>query len=209
MVLSWSRRRRDASGHRRKPAATTTDGPPSELTEGTDARDQLVDWMVQPDNPFFARALVNRVWGAYFGRGLVEPVDDMRASNPPVNAALLDALAKYFVQLKYDQKALIRTILESRLYQLSSEANATNAADTRNFSRSYRRRLRAEVLLDAVGDVTGVPTSFSATWNGARALETWNFKMARNFWMPLVGRIPAVIRLANAIPRARWCRLCT
>ena len=124
--------------------------------------------MAQPDNPFFARALVNRVWGAYFGRGLVEPVDDMRASNPPVNAALLDALAKHFVQLKYDQKALIRTILESRLYQLSSEANATNAADTRNFSRSYRRRLRAEVLLDAVGDVTGVPTSFRKS--GALAL---------------------------------------
>jgi len=157
------------------------DGPPSELPEGTDARDRLVDWMAQPDNPFFARALVNRVWGAYFGRGLVEPVDDMRASNPPVNAALLDALAKHFVQLKYDQKELIRTILESRLYQLSSEANATNAADTRNFSRSYRRRLRAEVLLDAVGDVTGVPTSFSATWNGARALETWNFKIGSEF----------------------------
>ena len=157
------------------------DGPPAKLTEGTDARDRLVDWMAQPDNPFFARALVNRVWGAYFGKGLVEPVDDMRASNPPVNAALLDALAKHFVQLKYDQKALIRTILESRLYQLSSEANATNAADTRNFSRSYRRRLRAEVLLDAVGDVTGVPTSFSATWSGARALETWNFKIGSEF----------------------------
>ena len=94
------------------------------------------------------------MWGAFFGRGLVEPVDDMRASNPPVNAALLDALAKHFVKLKYDQKALIRAVMRSRLYQLSSVPNETNIGDTRNFSRAYRRRLSAEVLLDAVSDIT-------------------------------------------------------
>ena len=157
------------------------DSEPAKMAAGDDARQKLVDWMAKLDNPFFARAMVNRVWGAHFGKGLVEPVDDMRASNPPVNAALLDALAAHFVKLKFDQKALIRTILSSRLYQLSSEPNATNAVDTRNFSRSYRRRLSAEVLLDAVSDVTGVPTSFTATWNGARALETWNFKIGSEF----------------------------
>jgi hypothetical protein len=151
------------------------------LNEEADPRGLLVDWMVAPDNPFFARAMVNRVWGAFFGRGLVEPVDDIRASNPPVNAALLAALAKHFVDLKYDQKALIRTVMQSRLYQLSHKPNETNTADTRNFSRTYLRRLRAEVLMDAISDVTGVPSSFAATWPGARAMETWNFKIGSEF----------------------------
>ena len=163
------------------------DAPQPKLDAKDDPRDVLVDWMTQPDNPFFARAMVNRVWGAFFGRGIVEPVDDMRASNPPVNAALLDALAKHFVSLKYDQKALIRTVMQSRLYQLSSAPNDTNVADRRNFSRSYRRRLSAEVLLDAVSDVTGVPETYSATWPGARAMETWNFKISSEF-MDAFGR---------------------
>ena len=94
---------------------------------------------------------------------------------------LLDALAKHFVEIKYDQKALIRTVMQSRLYQLSHTPNETNTADTRNFSRMYLRRLRAEVLMDAIGDVTGVPSSFSATWPGARAVETWNFKISSEF----------------------------
>ncbi len=155
--------------------------PAPELDAKVDPREVLVDWMTAPDNPFFARAMVNRVWGNFFGRGLVEPVDDLRASNPPVNAALLDALAKHFVEIKYDQKALIRTVMQSRLYQLSHTPNETNTADTRNFSRMYLRRLRAEVLMDAIGDVTGVPSSFSATWPGARAVETWNFKISSEF----------------------------
>ncbi len=156
-------------------------GPSAVVAEGADPRTALVDWIVAPDNPFFARAMVNRVWEVYFGRGLVDPVDDLRASNPPVNAALLDALARHFVKNKYDQKALIRTVLQSRLYQLSHRPNETNAADTRNFSRMYLRRLRAEVLMDAVSDATGVPSSFASTWPGARALETWNFKISSEF----------------------------
>jgi len=157
------------------------DGPLAKLMPGADPRETLVDWMVAPGNPFFARAMANRVWGVYFGRGLVEPVDDLRASNPAMNAALLDALAKHFVDLKYDQKALIRTVMQSRLYQLSHKPNETNTADTRNFSRMYLRRLRAEVLMDAICDVTGVPTSFAATWPGARAMETWNYKIGSEF----------------------------
>jgi len=155
--------------------------PPPNLEAKADPREVLVDWMTAPDNPFFARAMVNRVWGNFFGRGLVEPVDDLRTSNPPVNAALLDALGKHFIEIKYDQKALIRTVMQSRLYQLSHAPNETNTADTRNFSRMYLRRLRAEVLMDAIGDVTGVPSSFSATWPGARAVETWNFKISSEF----------------------------
>jgi len=163
------------------------DGLVEEIQGNTDLRDQFATWIGKVDNPLFGRAMVNRVWGAFFGHGFVEPVDDMRASNPPVNANLLDALAKHFVELKYNQKLLIRTILQSRLYQLSSQPNETNVADTRNFSRSYRRRLSAEVLMDAVSDVTGVPASFSATWNGARAMETWNFKIGSEF-MDAFGR---------------------
>ena len=163
------------------------DGPVIDSKGESDLRYQLVDWIGKPDNPFFARAMVNRVWGVFFGHGLVEPVDDIRASNPAVNEPLLTALAKHFVDIKYDQKALIKTILQSRLYQLSSRPNQSNVSDTRNFSRSYRRRLGAEVLMDAVNDVTGTPSNFSATWNGARAMETWNFKIGSEF-MDAFGR---------------------
>jgi len=157
------------------------DAPTARLADGTDPRRALVDWLVAPDNPFFARAAVNRVWANFFGRGLVEPVDDFRISNPCVNPPLLDALAEDFVKHGYDLKHLMRTIMESRLYQLSSTPNETNLADTRNFSRAYRRRLAAEVLLDAVDDATGVPDTFAATPVGARATEVWSYKIESQF----------------------------
>jgi hypothetical protein len=157
------------------------DGPVLNLENGRDPRAALVDWMTSRDNPFFARAIVNRMWGELTGRGIVHPVDDFRASNPPSNERLLDALAKDFVEHKYDLKHLIRTIMASRVYQLSSEPNESNVADTRNFSRSYRRRLPAEVLLDAVSDLTGVPDSFDGLPPGARAVHTWNNKLDSNF----------------------------
>jgi hypothetical protein len=137
--------------------------------------------MTYPGNPFFARAAVNRVWAVFFGRGFVEPVDDFRVSNPVVNEALLDALARDFTRNHYDFKHLIRTILRSRLYQLSSEPNESNLADTKNFSRSLRRRLPAEVLLDAVGDVTGVLDEFTGVPPGARAMQTWSYKISSHF----------------------------
>jgi hypothetical protein len=157
------------------------DGPALDLADGRDPRQALVDWMTSRDNPFFARAIVNRVWGELMGRGIVHPVDDFRASNPPSNERLLDALAKDFVEHKFDLKHLIRTIMASRVYQLSSEPNESNVADTRNFSRSYRRRLPAEVLLDAVSDVTGVPDAFDGLPAGARAVHTWNNKLDSTF----------------------------
>ena len=112
-------------------------------------------WIIAPENPYFTRVIVNRVWADIMGRGIVDPVDDLRATNPPSNGALLDAMADDFRRHGYDLKHLIRTILASSVYALSSEPNDRNVADTRNFSRHYRQRLRAEVLLDAISDVTG------------------------------------------------------
>ncbi|MBI3416747.1 MAG: DUF1553 domain-containing protein [Verrucomicrobia bacterium] len=145
--------------------------------ESVDPRRALADWLTAPDNPFFARAAVNRVWAVFFGRGLVEPVDDFRISNPCVNPALLTALAEDFARHGYDLKHLLRTIMESRLYQLSSTPNDTNLRDTKNFSRAYRRRLPAEVLLDAVNDVTGVPDAWNALPVGSRATQAWSYKI--------------------------------
>ena len=138
-----------------------------------DPRQYLAAWMVRPENPFFARALVNRYWAHFFGRGITEMPDDMRVTNPPSNPELLDALAGDFVKHKYDLKHLIRTICLSRTYQLSSVPNEYNAKDRQNFARFYPRRLPAEVLLDAIDQATGVPTKFGqgVAGNPARAIE--------------------------------------
>jgi hypothetical protein len=157
------------------------DGAVLELAENTDPRPLLADWLTDPKNPFFAKAAVNRVWAAFFGRGFVEPVDDFRVSNPAVNEPLLNALAEDFARHGYDLKHLMRTILSSRLYQLSSTPNESNLTDTRNFSRSYRRRLPAEVLLDAVNDVTAAPDDFNGCPPGTRALQTWSYKVNSHF----------------------------
>jgi hypothetical protein len=153
------------------------DGPLAKADDKTDPRRSLADWLGDPKNPFFAKAIANRVWAAYFGRGIVDPVDDFRISNPASNPALLDALAKDLVAQKYDLKALMRTILRSHLYQLSSTPNDTNRADTKNFSRAYRRRLPAEVIADALSDVTGVPTKYPGLPEGSRAMQTWTYKI--------------------------------
>jgi hypothetical protein len=153
------------------------DGPRTHDAADTDPRRELVHWLTAPDNPFFARAAVNRVWAVFFGRGLVEPVDDFRISNPCVNPPLLNALADDFAKHGYDLKHLMRAIMESRLYQLSAMPNESNLADTRNFSRAYRRRLPAEVLFDAVNDATGVPDTFAAMPAGSRATQAWSYKI--------------------------------
>ncbi len=141
-----------------------------------DPREALADWMLAEDNPYFARVIVNRVWADLMGRGIVDPVDDLRATNPPSNGPLLDALAQDFRKHGYDLKELIRTIMTSQVYALSSRPNDRNAADTRNYSRHYRQRLRAEVLLDAVCDVTQVPETFAAMPPGSRAIQLWTFR---------------------------------
>jgi hypothetical protein len=163
------------------------DGPEIPYTPGVDPRVQLVDWMVHPKNPFFARAIVNRIWGEFMGKGIVDPVDDFRASNPPSNPELLDWLSADFVAHKFDLKHLMRRIMETAAYQRSSLPNASNAPDQRNFSHALRRRLPAEVLLDAVGDLTGARDTFGGLPAGSRAVQTWNHKLPSEF-MDAFGR---------------------
>lgn len=153
------------------------DGPPAEVEADADPRRALATWLLDPANPFFARAMANRVWCQFFGKGIVDPVDDFRLSNPPSNPALLDALAAELVRSHFDLKALMRTIMTSHVYQLSSEPNDTNAGDTRNFSRAYRRRMGAEMMADAVVDITGVPTAYPGLPPGSRAAQAWTYKI--------------------------------
>ena len=117
---------------------------------GRDRREVLAEWLASSENPFFAKNLANIVWAHFFGRGIVHEVDDVRVSNPPVNAPLLDALAQHFTEYKYDFKRLVRDICTSRTYQLSTLTNETNAFDERNFSHATLRRIRAEMLLDII-----------------------------------------------------------
>ena len=151
-------------------------GEAPKLSDERDPRAALAEWVTSPQNPYFARVIVNRVWADLMGRGLVDPVDDLRATNPPTNGPLLDALAADFRNNGHDLKRLLRTIMTSRVYQLGSLPNDRNAADLRNYSRHYRQRLRAEVLLDAVSDVTGVPESFDAMPKGSRAVQLWTHR---------------------------------
>lgn len=125
-----------------------------------DRREHLADWLVAPENPYFARAIVNRIWANFLGVGLVEAVDDMRKTNPASNERLLAAAAQYLVEHRFDLKELMRAILQSETYQRSSATLAENGADTRFYSHYYPRRLGAEVLLDAYAQVTGVPSEF-------------------------------------------------
>lgn len=140
------------------------------IPPGEDPRLRLARWMSSPKNPFFAKALVNRYWKHFFKRGLIEPEDDIRDTNPPSNPKLLAALEKHFISSGYDLKDLIRVITQSNAYQLSATPNEHNLADEQNYSRFYPRRMQAEVLLDAVNDVTGSATTFSNLPAGTRAI---------------------------------------
>jgi hypothetical protein len=141
-------------------APTPLDGKPLSPNSPADRREYFADWLTAKENPYFARALVNRVWRNFMGRGLVEAEDDLRQTNPPSNEELLDALAKDFVAHKYDVKHLIRTIMNSAAYQRSSAALPDNKTDDRFYSHYLVRRLPAEVVLDAYSYVTKVPTPF-------------------------------------------------
>lgn len=141
-----------------------------EISADLDPRLRLADWMAGPDNPFFAKSLVNRYWKHFFKRGLIEPEDDIRDTNPPTNPELLAALEDHFVSSGYDLKELVRVITNSSAYQLQSIPNEHNIADEQNYSRYYPRRLQAEVMLDAIDRLTGAQTSFANLPLGTRAV---------------------------------------
>ena len=141
------------------------------VPQNGDRRQVFSDWLTKPDNPFFARVEVNRLWSQLMGRGIVDPIDDFRESNPPSNSELLDALAQDFVAAGFDRRHILRTVLNSQTYQRSSAATGNNEADHQYFSRYPRRLLSAEQLLDAICDVSGVPESFSGLPPGTRATQ--------------------------------------
>lgn len=145
--------------------------PVGEISPDTDPRLNLADWMAKADNPFFAKALVNRYWKHFFKRGLIEPEDDIRDSNPPTNPELLAALEKHFIESGFDLKELVRVITESKTYQLSAQPRELNRTDGQNYSHFYPKRLQAEVLLDSIDQLTGVPTTFSNLPPGTRAIS--------------------------------------
>jgi hypothetical protein len=159
---------------------------PDKATPG-DQRAALAAWLTRADNPYFARNWANRVWAHLLGRGLVEPVDDVRTTNPPSNPELLDALARHLVENKYDLKALIRAICASRTYQLSSKPNATNEKDEQGYSRAALKRIDAEVLLDMVCQTTGVGERFAGSPAGTRAIQLWDSK-ASHYFLKVYGR---------------------
>jgi hypothetical protein len=147
------------------------EGPTTHEAPGADIRQELAKWVTSPRNPFFARTLANRVWRRYFGRGIVEPVDDFRITNPPSDAKLLQALADDFVAHGYSIKSLERTILNSRAYQLSSLPNDSNRQDRINCSHYYLKHMSAEQIMDAVLQATGTQERFAGWGPGTRAMQ--------------------------------------
>jgi hypothetical protein len=171
----------------KKPVPPKFLGGPAPTMEKQTRRQAVADWLAAPDNPWFARNVANITWSHFFGIGIVNPVDDMRISNPASNPELLDAMAKQFVEYNFDLKKLVRDICTSRTYQLSSKTNATNATDDRNFSHSLIRRIRAEVLLDSISQVTQTPNKFKGLPMGARAVQIADGNTA-NFFLTTFGR---------------------
>ncbi|SPE51578.1 conserved exported hypothetical protein [Verrucomicrobia bacterium] len=139
--------------------------------KGESRREALARWLTSPQNPYFARHVVNLIWAHFLGRGIIEPVDDVRLSNPPSNPELLEELAAKFIDYRYDFKKLVRDICNSRTYQLSTRPNETNSQDERNFSKAAIRRIRAEVLLDCISEATDTRDKFPGLPRGAHAVE--------------------------------------
>jgi hypothetical protein len=153
-----------------------------------DRRGAFAEWLVQPDNPFFAKVEANRIWAHLFGRGIIDPPDDFRESNPPSNKALLDALANDFAEHNFDRKHLIRTILNSRTYQASSRPNEFNKDDVKFFSHYQPRLLSAEQLLDAICQLTGVPEKFGPLPADVKATQLPSPDMADNEFLKVFGQ---------------------
>ena len=175
--------------HPRTLAVVEPSVPFGEVTEITeDKREMLAEWLTAEENPMFARAGVNRIWSYFMGRGIIEPVDDIRTSNPPTNPELLDALTKDFVDSGFDMKHIMKTITRSRTYQQSITTNKWNKADTINFSHAAARRLTAEQLLDAIGIATGSRPKFEEMPKKFRAVQLPDSKVKDDGFLKLFGR---------------------
>ncbi len=160
-----------------------------EIAPEEDPRESLAAWMGDPGNPYFARMFANRYWKHFFGRGIVEPEDDMRVTNPATHPDLLDDMAGYFVESGFDMKAMVRLICNSRTYQLSSDPNEHNQDDRQNYSRFYPRRLSAEVLLDAINTVAGTSDAFGNQAPGTRAVALPDDQYTRDvYFLSVFGR---------------------
>lgn len=184
----------------------TLDNSEARIDNGTDKRQVLAKWMTSPQNPWFAKALVNRVWGFYFGRGIVEPIDDFRVTNPASNPELLEALAQDLIRHQFDIKAVHRSILNSRTYQSSSKPNKYNRTDTTNFARYYPKRMMAEQLYDSISQATGVflntPRRLPRRRPGQQRLP----RLARLLRLRQAGGPKRVMQLPAAAPGPRGGR---
>ena len=158
-------------------------------TKGKDRRVVLAEWLTAPDNPYFAPSVANRVWAHFFGRGIVDPIDDIRVSNPPSNQELFDELGRRLVDYKYDFKRLVRDICASNAYQRASRATADNAHDERNFARSLVRRIPAETLLDSISQATETKDKFRGLPLGARAVQISDAR-STNYFLQTFGKSP-------------------
>ena len=163
-------------------AARALGAETADFSKALDRRRVLADWMTSSENPFFAKAISNRLWAHYFGRGLVEPIDDIRDTNPATNEPLMQALAAHMRDVRFDVKAFTRTLLNSRVYQLSSNANASNETDVQNFSHAAYKAMPAEVLLDAICHSAGVGEKFNGWPEGYRAIQIWDNRMPSYFF---------------------------
>ena len=167
--------------------AAGLDSSKVELANYQDPRSALADWLTSPSNPFFAKSIANRYWKHFLGRGLVEPEDDMRITNPPSNPELLDALSSQLIQSGYDLKGLVRAICTSTTYQLSGQANELNIRDTNCYSRFYPKRLSAELLLDSINTVSGSVSQFDGMPPNTRAVELPDTSFA-SYFLTVFGR---------------------
>ncbi len=155
--------------------------------KGRERRPALAEWLASPENPYFARNVANLVWAHFFGSGIIDAVDDVRVSNPPSNPELLDELGRRLTSYNYDFKRFVRDLCLSRTYQLSTQVNATNELDERNNSKGAIRRIRAEVLLDVISEVTETPNKFRGLPLGARAVQIADGRL-NNFFLTTFGR---------------------
>jgi len=156
--------------------------------KGKDPRVALAEWLTSKDNALFRQNLANRIWAQFFGRGIVDPVDDVRISNPPSNRELLEALAQHLADYNFDARRLIRDICNSRIYQLDSTPNATNRDDDSQFSNARLRRLRADVMLDSISEVTATPSNFNGSPGGLRAMQLFEGGYrANNYFLKTFG----------------------